>query len=83
MNLVSLWNQYIYTDVWVPVWPNLAASVIWVIPGFLWHKRSTQGKLDAQTAELKQHHHQVVQQLLEEVGKAAETVAEEELSHNA
>ena len=79
MNLVSLWNQYIYTDLWVPVWPNLAASVLWVIPGFLWHKRSTQGKLDAQTEALKQHHEEVVKELLEKVLKQAE----EEMAHKA
>lgn len=75
MNLVHLWNQYIFDDLWVPVWPNIVASVLWVVPGFIWHKTRLQSKLDAQTEEMKQHHETVVKEVVEK--------ALQEVAHNA
>lgn len=33
----ELFNRYVIQDFWVPVWPNIAASIIWAVPAFIWH----------------------------------------------
>lgn len=36
---------------WGQVWPNLAASVLWAVPGLLWHHRALKRHVDKSLAE--------------------------------
>lgn len=50
--LALLWHV-LYVDLWGPIWPNLAASVIWAVPAFTWHHRAIKRHIDAR---LDEHH---------------------------
>lgn len=57
--LALLWHV-LYVDLWGPVWPNLAASVIWAVPAFVWHHRAIK-------RHITQQHEQTVNMLAEKV----------------
>lgn len=62
--MYTLWHQYLFNDFWVPVWPNIAASILWAVPAFVWHKRKVAAKIEEQTVALMQHHENMVKDLL-------------------
>lgn len=35
-------------DLWLPIWPNLAASVIWTLPALAWHHRAMRRHVTAE-----------------------------------
>lgn len=51
--------SWLNRDLWGPMWPNLAASVVWAAPAFTVHhvlmRRHTTREIDRQTGELKAH----------------------------
>lgn len=44
--------QIFYLDLWVPIWPNLAASAIVFLPAFWWHHSRMIKKLEHNHAKL-------------------------------
>lgn len=40
----------IYRDLWGPVWPNLAASVVTLPVAFVWHHRRVRAHVDRAVA---------------------------------
>jgi len=43
----------LYRDLWSPIWPNLAASVIWAAPVLRQHRRHLM-HISSELADLKQ-----------------------------
>lgn len=64
MNPISWFNL----EFWGPVWPNLAASAVTVVAGWLWARRQVLAELDRRDAAHAAHHkttHDLVRQLHE------------------
>jgi hypothetical protein len=47
-----VWTLF-YRDLWGPVWPNLAASVVSLPPAFVWHHRHVKKHVNRAIEEAK------------------------------
>ncbi|TMC49292.1 MAG: hypothetical protein E6J20_18120 [Chloroflexi bacterium] len=45
-----MWTVF-YRDLWGPVWPNLAASLLWAPAAFAWHHRRIRAHISNVVAE--------------------------------
>ncbi len=54
--------HWLYLDLWCPIWPNLAASLIVYV--FVWWKLHTMQKLHEELREIQLRHHRELKQAI-------------------
>lgn len=68
--MIHLLYQYFYVDIYLPVWPNVAASAILGAPVFWWHHSRMVKHLEAHHAKLVKLLTPVVQDVEQAIDKA-------------